>query len=45
MLDSEQQLSTKLLFKNGHQMVSTLVYAKYAVVERLLLWEDIYYIF
>ncbi|MDV3190758.1 MAG: hypothetical protein Q8838_02450 [Candidatus Phytoplasma australasiaticum] len=42
--DPEQQLSIKLVFDNGHQLVGTLVYAKCTVVERLSLWEGIYQI-
>ncbi|KAG5631299.1 hypothetical protein H5410_003016 [Solanum commersonii] len=40
--DSEQQLTIEMLFPSGHQMVSTLVYAKCTAAERLPLWEDMY---
>lgn len=39
---AEQQLSIKMLFPNGHQVVSMLVYAECSAAERLLLWEGLY---
>lgn len=44
IFDSDQQLTIKMVFENGHQLISSLVYAKCTVVERLSLWEEIYHI-
>lgn len=44
VVDSDQQLTIKMVFDNGHQMIGTLVYAKCSAIERLELWEDIYFL-
>ncbi|KAK6791385.1 hypothetical protein RDI58_010466 [Solanum bulbocastanum] len=40
--DSNQQLTLLLTLEDGSQVMSTMVYAKCSVIERLHLWDDIY---
>ncbi|KAK4734318.1 hypothetical protein R3W88_008579 [Solanum pinnatisectum] len=42
--DMEQQLSLQLTLANGYQFLVTMVYAKCTAVERLCLWDDLYFI-
>lgn len=40
--DSNQQLTLLLTLEDGSQVMSTMVYAKCSVIERLRMWDDLY---